>query len=62
MKKGYGMGINGLNVYEGVSLYSVLDKLPKVLLGSLDATKSRQQGHQSRWHSIKDMLPTDKVG
>ena len=43
VKKGYGMGISGINVYDNVSPYSVLDKLGRVLPGTLDEVKTRQQ-------------------
>lgn len=40
------MGISGMGIYEGVSPYSVLDKLGKVLPGTLDAMKAKQQAWQ----------------
>lgn len=46
VKKGYGMGISGIGVYEGVSPYSVLDKLGRVLPSTLDAMKAKQQAWQ----------------
>ena len=48
VKKGYGMGVSGINVYENVSPYSVLDKLGKILPGTLDAMKAKQQAWQVR--------------
>ena len=83
VKKGYGIGINAMSVLQGVSLYSVLDKLGKVLPPTLDASKAKQQAwqvsscncfcsnfctcidpcllSQSKFHSIKDLIQTDKV-
>ncbi len=69
VKKGYGLGISGMGIYEvctrksdlysvfascwlmfileqGVSPYSVLDKLGKVLPSTLDAMKAKQQAWQ----------------
>ena len=46
VKKGYGMGINSISIYEGATPYSLLDKLGKVLPGTLDAMKAKQQAWQ----------------
>ena len=46
VKKGYGMGISGISVYDNVSPYSVLDKLGRILPGTLDEVKTRQQAWQ----------------
>lgn len=51
VKKGYGLGISGLGIYEGVSPYSVLDKLGKVLPSTLDAMKAKQQAWQVLYSS-----------
>ena len=60
-KKGYGMGINSISVIQCASLYSIKDKLPRVLADTLDASKIKQQKWQSKFHSIKDLIETEKV-
>ena len=62
VKNGYGLGFESMRVFEGgVSPYSIMDKLGRVLLPSLDAIKARQQTYQNQFPAIKDMLQVDKV-
>lgn len=59
--KGYGMGINGIKLLEGATLHSVADSLGVVLPCTLDACKARQQEWQNRFHSIRDVIQTERV-
>jgi hypothetical protein len=61
VKKGYGMGVVSINPITGASMYSVADKLPRVIPGTLEETKAKQQAWQSRFHSIKDLIQTQSV-
>ncbi len=61
VKKGYGMGVVSINPITGATLYSVADKLPRVIPKTLDETRAKQQAWQSWFHSIKDLIQTQSV-
>lgn len=61
VKKGYGMGLGDLRPIEGVTLYSVLSKLPKVVPHTLEENKQLQSEYQLKFHSIKDLIQTSSV-
>jgi hypothetical protein len=46
VKKGYGMSISAMRPVEGASLYSILDKLHKTVLPTLEMTRTRQSDWQ----------------
>lgn len=60
VKKGYGMGVGGICVYEGVSLYSMVDRIRKALPCTLDESRTKLQAWQSKFHSIQNLLQTDR--
>lgn len=43
VKTGYGISFGGIKIFEGVSTYSVMDKIAQALPNTIDATKARQQ-------------------
>lgn len=57
-KKGYGMGLDMIKPFKGVSWYSVMQDLKIILPTSLDASKALQQGWQGKYESIKNMIST----
>jgi hypothetical protein len=61
VKKGYGMGVVSMNPITGASLYSVRDKLCRVIPSTLEDNRNRQQALQSKYHSIKDLIQTQSV-
>ena len=59
--KGYGMGVSSIRPLEGATLYSVLDKLPKLMLPTLDKSRSRQTDWQNQFSSITKLVETNAV-
>ena len=61
VKKGYGMGLSGKRPLQNATLYSVLDKLPKTIMPTLEKSRTRQSDWQAQFQSIKDLIQTNAV-
>ena len=53
VKKGYGMSVVSMNPFNGASLYSVADKIGKIIPATLDESRAKQMAWQAKFHSIK---------